>query len=31
MLPIVPWEVEYTDEFKKWWQALALPQEGLIE
>ena len=27
MLPIVPWEVEYTDEFKKWWQALAEGQQ----
>ena len=26
-LPIVPWEVEYTDEFKKWWQALAEGQQ----
>lgn len=23
MLPVVPREVEHTDEFKKWWQALA--------
>lgn len=27
MLPVVPWEVEYTDEFKKWWQALAEGQQ----
>ena len=27
MLPIVSWEVEYTDEFNKWWRALTDGQQ----
>ena len=27
MLLAVPWEVEYTDEFKEWWQALTEGQQ----
>ncbi len=27
MLPIVSWEVEYTDEFKRWWRALTEGQQ----
>lgn len=27
MLAVVSWEVEYTDEFGKWWQALAEGQQ----